>query len=147
MLFVFCTMKLTPLIATLRLERDIDELFKKGRWLAHARKDTVVIEVKHLLRALPQANAPAILILYNAPKKYVKSAHERNKLKRWMREAVRSSEEFTKLGEMARENNRQMLVLLRLSSPPNAHCNWEHILPEICSIGKILHQRISQENA
>lgn len=138
MLFVFYKMNSKIHTAPLRLQRDIDELFKEGRSLGRTGKDTSVTSGKYLLRELPEANAPVILFLYHAPKKLIKPAHERNKLKRWMREAVRISQEMNAMGDTLHEKNIQLLLLLRITTPPSAKCNWQHITEDIRSIsGKL----------
>lgn len=138
MLFVFYKMNSKVHTAPLRLQRDIDELFKEGRSLGRTGKDTSVVSGKYLLRELPEAKAPVILYLYHAPKKFIKPAHERNKLKRWMREAVRLSEEMNSIKDTLAEKNVQMLLLLRITTPPSATCNWQHITEDIRSIaGKL----------
>lgn len=138
MLFVFYKMNSKVHTAPLRLQRDIDELFKEGRSLGRTGRDTSVVSGKYLLRELPEANAPVILYLYHAPKKFIKPAHERNKLKRWMREAVRLSEEMDSIKDTLHEKNVQLLLLLRITTPPSARCNWQHITEDIRSIaGKL----------
>jgi ribonuclease P protein component len=138
MLFVFYKMNSKVHTAPLRLQRDIDELFKEGRSLGRTGRDMSVVSGKYLLRELPEANAPVILYLYHAPKKYIKPAHERNKLKRWMREAVRISEEMNAINNVLSEKNMQMMLLLRITTPPSEKCNWQHITDDIRSIaGKL----------
>lgn len=138
MLFVFYKMNSKVHTAPLRLQRDIDELFKEGRSLGRMGRDTLVVSGKYLLRKLPEAKAPVILYLYHAPKKFIKPAHERNKLKRWMREAVRLSEEMDSIKDTLHEKNVQLLLLLRITTPPSARCNWQHITEDIRSIaGKL----------
>lgn len=138
MLFVFYKMNSKVHTAPLCLQRDIDELFKEGRSLGRTGRDTSVVSGKYLLRELPEAKAPVILYLYHAPKKFIKPAHERNKLKRWMREAVRLSEEMDSIKDTLAQKNIQLMLLLRITTPPSAKCNWQHITEDIRSIsGKL----------
>jgi ribonuclease P protein component len=123
--------------APLRLKRDIDLLFKEARPLAKAGRDTAVVAARYVVRELAEGEVP-ILILYHAPKKFTKPAHERNKLKRWMREAVRLSEEMASLSEMLSGNKKQVLLLVRITTPPSPSCNWQHISADMRSIGKKL---------
>ncbi len=143
MLFVFYKMNSKVHTAPLRLVRDIDELFKEGRSLGRAGKDTSVVSGKYLLRELPEANAPAILFLYHAPKKFIKPAHERNKLKRWMREAVRISEEMNAIKDTLHEKNMQLLLLLRITTPPSAKCNWAHITADVQKMSSLLSTKVT----
>jgi len=142
MLFVFY--KMNSRIQTIRLQRDIDELFAEGRSLGRTGKDTSVISGKYLLRELPEPNAPALLLLYHAPKKFTKPAHERNKLKRWMREAVRISDQMKNVSELVEGNSKQLLILMRITQPPSKDCNWQHISEDIRSIAEKLRTTIAQ---
>ncbi len=143
MLFVFYKMNSKIHTAPLRLQRDIDELFKEGRPLVRTGKDTSVLSGKYLLRELPEANAPVILFLYHAPKRFIRPAHDRNKLKRWMREAVRLSEEMEGIKQTLHEKNVQLLLLIRVMTPPSAKCNWQHIQKDIITLSEKLQMVIT----
>ena len=131
-------------IQTIRLQRDIDELFAEGRSLGRTGKDTLVVSGKYLLRELPEPNAPALLLLYHAPKKFTKPAHERNKLKRWMREAVRISDQMKNVSELVEGNSKQLLILMRITQPPSKDCNWQHIEGDVKKIGEVLMTKLLQ---
>lgn len=144
MLFVFYKVNSKVHTAPLRLQRDIDELFKEGRSLGRTGKDTSVVSGKYLLRELPEADAPAILYLYHAPKRFIKPAHDRNKLKRWMRETVRLSEEMNATGDILAQKNMQLMLLLRITTPPSAKCNWTHIQSDIQKVSEVLLVKLLQ---
>jgi ribonuclease P protein component len=124
----------------LRLQRDIDALFAARKTLTRTGKDTIVLSSQYLLRDLPQNESP-ILFLLHAPKKFVRRAHERNKLKRWMREAIRTSDEMKTAYARLNEKNIQALVVIRASEPPSKKCSWENIVNDIGVISRVLEGR------
>src|SRR5438874_605520 len=80
-------------LPVLHLQKDIDELFAGRKSLARSGKQTSTISSLYLLRNAIQEDEP-FLFLFHVQKRVVPKAHERNKLRRWMREAVRQSEEL-----------------------------------------------------
>jgi ribonuclease P protein component len=124
----------------LRLQRDIDALFAARKTLARTGRDTATLSSQYLLRELPENESP-ILFLLHAPKKNVRRAHERNKLKRWLREAIRRSDEMKKTFARLKEKNIQALVVIRASAPPSKKCSWDVIESDIPKIALLLEER------
>jgi ribonuclease P protein component len=124
----------------LRLQRDIDALFAARKTLARAGRDTATLFSQYLLRELPENESP-ILFLLHAPKKFVRRANERNKLKRWMREAIRTSDEMKKTYIRLKEKNIQALVVIRASALPSEKCSWGNIASDIQKIALLLEEK------
>jgi ribonuclease P protein component len=117
----------------LRLGRDIDELFASGKRLRHDGK----IRARYIVRENGK-NDLSILFLFVVPKKFVRPAHERNKIKRWLREAIQNSDVLDELAQLLQENKKQMLIALRVETPPSARMNWNIISDEVGEIGRKL---------
>src|SRR4051812_987612 len=107
MLFCSYSMKL-PVI---RLQKDISELFSGRRSLARSGKQTSTISSLYQIRDF--LSDDPIVFLFHVQKKVVPKAHDRNKLRRWIREAVRHSAELMEIESALREKNKQVLILLR----------------------------------
>src|SRR5579872_2798072 len=80
----------------IRLQNDIDELFGKRKSLVRSNNQTSTLSSIYHIRPLPENGEPIIFLLH-APKKFIKEAPDRNKVKRWMREAIRNNAEFEKI--------------------------------------------------
>ncbi len=124
----------------LRLQRDIDALMGGRRPLALAGRKTAVLSAFTYFRELP-AHASPILFLLHAPKRQIRPAHDRNKLKRWMREAIRGSEEIKQAYALLHENNIQALILIRATEPPSKRCQWLNVQADVAMIGKLLAEK------
>lgn len=113
----------------IRLERDIDVVFRGGRRLKHSG----TFAARYAIRELP-AGAGPLLFLFIVPKRFVRRAHERNRIKRWMREAFIASEAFQALTASLTGSTRQYLVSIRVDKAPSAEMHWGVIKPEIETI-------------
>jgi len=114
----------------IRLQKDIDELFAMRMSLARSGNHTKMLSSLYLLRTAEENSEP-ILFLLHAPKKFIKQAHLRNKLKRWMREAIRQSEQVEKVNAILAEKNTQALVLIRADFKPSKDHAWLQIQEDI----------------
>ena len=126
----------------LRLQRDIDALMHSRKPLAIAGRKSSVLSAFYFLRELPP-DAPPMLFLLHAPKRQTRPAHERNKLKRWMREAIRQSDEMKEAHRILAQENRQALILIRATMPPSADCSWNQIQDDVRIISALLIKKIS----
>ncbi|HYM21275.1 MAG TPA: ribonuclease P protein component [Candidatus Kapabacteria bacterium] len=120
-------------IGLLRLRHDIDELFARGKRLRYDGK----IGVRYIVLE-NSSDAHPLLFLLVTPKRYIRKAHERNKLKRWLREVVRNSESMEKLAMQLQNANRQMIVSLFIREKPSARMNWDVIRREVEDIAQQL---------
>jgi ribonuclease P protein component len=125
----------------LRLQKDIDELFAGRKSLVRSGNQTTTLSSIYYLRLLTEKSEP-ILFLLHAPKKIIKQAHERNKLKRWMREAIRKNEEFQMIKEILSEKKLQALLLLRSDFKPSKDHAWQQIEADISIVTKRLMKNL-----
>lgn len=117
----------------LKLQKDIDELFASRKSLVRSGNHTSTLSSIYSIRPLIE-DAPPILYLLHAPKKFIKLAHERNKLKRWMREALRTSDEFESIKDILIEKELQVLLLIRADFRPSKNHSCQHIQDDVRSI-------------
>jgi ribonuclease P protein component len=122
----------------LRLQKDIDELFAQPKSLVRSGNQTKTLSSMYYIRPLSE-NVEPILFLLHAPKKFIRQAHERNKVKRWMREAMRKDEEFKTIKELLLEKKLQVLLLIRADFKPSKDHGWQQIEEDI----RIIVERIS----
>ena len=125
----------------LRLQKDIDELFAKRKSLVRSGNQTKTLSSIYYLRPVEEKTEP-ILFLFHAPKKFIHEAHERNKLKRWIREAIRHNEEIQKIRERLLEKKLQALVLIRADFKPMKDHGWQQIEEDIRIIIDKLYEKI-----
>jgi ribonuclease P protein component len=81
---------------------------------------------------------PGLSFWFVASKREIKEAHERNTLKRWMREAIRKSEDFRRIASNSRRNKVRTYLMLRVRTRPGIEANWNSISKEIGEIGAAL---------
>lgn len=125
----------------IRLQKDIDELFGKRKSLVRSGNQTRTLSSIYYIRPLSEKTEP-ILYLLHAPKKFIKQAHERNKLKRWIREAIRKNEEIGKITELLAEKNMQVLLLVRADFRPSKEHSWQQTEDDIRMITKHLMKKL-----
>jgi ribonuclease P protein component len=129
-------------LSMLRKQKDIDELFAKRKSLVRSGNKTTTLSSIYYLRPLEDFPEP-ILFLLHAPKKYIKKAYDRNKLKRWMREAIRINGGFENIKVMLSEKKIQALLLIRADFMPSKDHNWQQIEEDIRIIARKLEEKIS----
>ena len=134
-------LKATSPIPMIRLQKDIDELFAKRKSLVRSGNQTRSLSSIYHLRTIEE-NGDPLLFLLHAPKKFIKQAHERNKLKRWMREAIRKNEEIEKIKGIVAEKNMQLLLLVRADFRPSKEHGWQQIEDDIRIITKHLIKKL-----
>lgn len=125
----------------IRLQKDIDELFAERKPLVRSGNQTKTLSSIYRIRSLEEHPEP-LLFLLHAPKKFFKHAHMRNKLKRWMREAIRQSEELRETIVLLTEKKLQALVLIRADFAPSKDHAWKEIKNDTASIGRALREKI-----
>lgn len=122
----------TGQITAMHLQRDIDAL-RSGRKISlRTGRDTSVVSAQIVLRELPPSSPP-MLFLFHAPKKTVRNAVDRNKLKRWLREAVRQNKDRIAYADALRSHGKQALIQLRITEPPSKNCTYQKIVSD-CSM-------------
>jgi ribonuclease P protein component len=136
MLFCSYSMKL-PVI---RLQKDISELFSARRSLARAGKQTSTISSLYQIR--DSHSDDTILFLFHIQKKIAPKAHDRNKLRRWIRESVRASETIQEMDTHLKEKKQQVLLLLRADFKPSPGHSWNEIKNDVEIIFTLLQKKI-----
>ncbi len=83
-----------------------------------------------------------IRFLLLAPKRSYKRAHDRNKIKRWLRAAIAEVPEFFAIETELATRSEQALVMLRISKPLK-DVTWAQILDETNRISELLMKRMA----
>ncbi|MDP4219073.1 MAG: ribonuclease P protein component [Bacteroidota bacterium] len=131
------------LLPMMRLQKDIDELFARRKWLVRSLRETNMLSSLFFFRRLEE-NAEPLLLLLHAPKRIARYAHERNKLKRRIREALRQSEEIREAVRELSGNKMQVLLLVRSDFNPSKDHGWPEIQEDISLLGIKLLEKIQK---
>src|SRR5256885_12325652 len=110
-------------------QKNLDWFFANRKWVRKAGNS--LVEAGWAIRELPEGEA-AIRFLLLASKRNYKRAHERNKIRRWLRAAITEISDFTLLEESLSANGQQLLVMLRISKPLR-EVTWQQILKEVAN--------------
>lgn len=113
----------------IRLERDIDLVFRGGKRLRHSGR----LPVRYALRDLDEGEC-AVIFMFIVPKRAVRRANQRNTIKRWFREAIIRSAAHSELISIAAERGKQILVSIKVDAPPSATMHWDIVVGEVEAI-------------
>jgi ribonuclease P protein component len=116
----------------------LDWFFANRRWIRLGQNS--IIECAWAKRPLPESEV-GIRFLLLAPKRSYKRAHDRNKIKRWLRAAIAEVPEFSTLETLLMDRSEQVLVMLRVSKPIKV-VKWGEILEETNRISELLMKRV-----
>ena len=116
---------------------NIDWFFKNRKWIRAAKLE--LVECSWAVRSLPEGEA-SIRFLLLAPKRNYKRAHDRNKIKRWLRAAISKAEDFDAIEETLAAQSKQLLVTMKISKPI-AVVRWNAILEDVRQIAEHLKKR------
>ena len=125
----------------LRGSKTLEWFFANRRWVRTAKLH--VVECSWAERPLPESEAP-VRFLILAPKRSYKRAHDRNRIKRWLRAAVNQVSAFAELESCVKERVVQILIMMRISKPIR-EIDWVTIVSDVESIAEHLWRRISKE--
>ena len=125
----------------LRGKKTLEWFFANRKWVRTAKLN--VVECGWAQRPIPE-NEPALRFLIIASKRSYKRAHDRNKIKRWLRAAVAEVPEFVLLESSLAEHELQLLIMLRISKPMTS-VKWPDIVSDMQSIASHLTKRTSKE--
>ena len=116
----------------------LDWFFANRKWIRLGQNS--IIECAWAKRSLPETEA-GIRFLLLAPKRSYKRAHDRNKIKRWLRAAIAEVPEFSSLETELTSRGEQLLVMMRISKPIR-EVKWAQILDETAKMCEISMKRI-----
>ena len=123
---------------------NLEWFFAHRKWIRTSSLSS--IECAWAKRPLPigdrsPTSEAGIRFLLLAPKRSHKRAHDRNKLRRWLRAAITETEAFFALEEKMFAACEQLLLMMRISKPVN-DVNWDMVLADIRTIGEHLKKRV-----
>ncbi len=115
--------------------------FANRKWirLSSLNDRSSILESAWAKRPLPAGDA-GIRFLLLAPKRSYKRAHDRNKMKRWLRAAITKAE-FLELEEKVVANSEQILLMMRISKPIR-EVTWAAVLEDVRNIKEQLKKRV-----
>jgi RNase P protein component len=116
----------------------LDWFFANRRWIRLGQNST--IECAWAKRSLPEGESATRFLLL-APKRSYKHAHDRNKIKRWLRAAIAEVPEFSSLETELSLRSEQLLVMMRVSKPIR-EVKWAQILVETGRMCDLLKKRV-----
>ena len=116
----------------------LDWFFANRKWVRLGQNS--IIECAWAVRVLPESEA-GIRFLLLAPKRSYKRAHDRNKIKRWLRAAIAEVPEFSALETQLMDRSEQVLVMMRISKLIR-DVKWAQILDETNRISELLMKRV-----
>lgn len=119
-------------------KKNLDWFFANRKWIRTS--SLTVTECAWAKRPLPLGEA-GVRILLLASKRSYKLAHDRNKIRRWLRAAITSTEEFSPLEQTMLERNEQLLLMMRISKPIRA-VQWDAIVSDMHTIAAHLAKRV-----
>ena len=128
-------------LETICLKKDIDDLFAARKSLVRSGNQTSTLSSLYLVRELPQGSAP-IMFLLHAPKKFISQAHQRNRVKRRMREAIRRCDDLYTIVSELLSRELQVLLVIRADHKPSKKHGWNEINADIQVITTRLAQRV-----
>jgi ribonuclease P protein component len=117
---------------------NLDWFFTNRKWIRLGPNS--MIEAAWAKRQL-QEGEMGILFLLLASKRSHKRAHDRNKIKRWLRAAIAEVPEFAALESQFAARGEQLLVMMRISKPIR-DVKWAETLQETKRICELLMKRV-----
>ncbi|HWF45349.1 MAG TPA: ribonuclease P protein component [Candidatus Kapabacteria bacterium] len=122
-------------------QKNLDWFFANRKWVRVSVKGVAsksIVEAAWASRSLPEGEA-GVRFLLLAPKRNYKHAHDRNKIRRWLRAAISEVELFARIEDRMQESSQQSIVMMRVSKPlPNL--NWSAILDDVRKIAERLSE-------
>ncbi len=86
-----------------------------------------------------------IRFLLLASKRSHKRAHDRNKIKRWLRAAIAEVHEFSTLETQLAARGEQVLVMMRISKPVR-EVKWDEVVENVRRIAEHLKKRLARSD-
>jgi len=119
----------------------IDDLFQNGKRL-HSFPYTVIYDFVEL----PIQNVPFQMVL-TVSKRTVRLAHERNKIKRHMREAIRKHKHFLEeILPHRKDNKKNLQIALFLLYTQRKPLQFDHLMKRTKKIIQILSEKLNENH-
>ena len=109
---------------TLSGRDDLAWFFQHRRWM-RSKSGPVSVDCCWATRPKP-AGEPALRMLFLATKRDHRRAHDRNRMRRWMRAAVLETPALAALEQAMQARELQLLVMFRISRP-RAEVAWANV--------------------
>jgi ribonuclease P protein component len=122
--------------------KTLEWFFANRKWVRSSR--LTIVECCWALRPLPEGE-PSVRFLVMAPKRSYSRAHDRNRIKRWLRAAVTETPAFLEIESTVQTQARQLLIMLRVSKPLAA-LSWHGIADDVLTVAVSLTKRIAQQS-
>ncbi|HET6400470.1 MAG TPA: ribonuclease P protein component [Candidatus Kapabacteria bacterium] len=119
-------------------KKNLDWFFANRKWVRTS--PLAVTECAWAKRPLPLGEA-GVRILLLASKRSYKLAHDRNKIRRWLRAAITQTEAFPQIEETMLARGEQLIIMLRISKPVRA-VQWDAIVSDVHTIAVHLTKRV-----
>jgi RNase P protein component len=126
-------------------QKNLDWFFANRKWVrmgiiasAKGVPSKSIVEAAWSSRPLSEGEA-GVQFLLLAPKRNYKHAHDRNKIRRWLRAAVAEVELFAHIEDRMLDNSRQLIVMMRISKPLSS-LSWSAILDDVHTIAERLSE-------
>ncbi len=119
-------------------KKNLDWFFANRKWIRTSALS--LTECCWARRPLPEGEA-GIRFLLLAPKRSYKLAHDRNKIRRWLRAAITATEEFSQLEATMLARDEQLLLMMRISKPIRT-MRWDAIVSDVHTIAALMTKRV-----
>lgn len=120
--------------AMLRGRRTLDLYFKEKRNLRLPDRAPLLFSY----RLEEGTNAGPMKLIVLTPKRSIRSAHDRKKLRRWTLEALRTDSTWRELFAQLKSNSHSLTVSVLHTLPPSQTMNWLNIQRIVATAGAAL---------
>jgi ribonuclease P protein component len=127
---------------TLRGNKELEEFFQKRHNLYLPRTEKPpCIKAAWAEREWKEGSS-TLLFLISVSKKNVRKAHDRNKIKRWMKSALQKDPMLKTITELERDRKRQLTLMFAGLRGPSSECTYTTVQSEIEKYLKILQKKL-----
>ena len=125
-----------------RGDKSLDWLFKNKRQIRPT-KPFQILSASFAIET--PSEHPGLVFLFQVTKRDIPEAHDRQKVKRWLREAIRRSEDLQVIALNARKKLSRTHLALRIKEKPGPKVNWPAILADVELAGSALRVQLKSK--